>query len=347
MKTLTLIFVLLFSMTMTAQIGSESHPMTNEDVKKLTSAEIDSGVVVHVIGFSHTSFDISPEALLKLKETGVTQPVLDAMVISHSAQEAQSPLALPVPTLASSSANAALRAHAKETACAPDLSSCPTSGCYPADSDHGVMNMQKRNIPRTGQPVTLTFKDFGDLQDVAEKSVGAGGDIPATDRKKLNNLRVSGGEVGEGTLVQITGYLVGDPLPAHANTQESVNCSLLHVANNDFHIPFAETADSTDYEGIVVEMIPQGRDSHPGWNLPTLHKVMKMQKQVLVEGQLFYDNEHVVNKDPEDPIGGQPARSSLWEVHPITKFLVCNSGTCDPARQTEWKDLAEFDTGPR
>jgi hypothetical protein len=65
---------------------------------------------------------------------------------------------------------------------------------------------------------------------------------------------------------------------------------------------------------------------------------------VLVVGGLTYDNEHLVNKDPVHKKSGQPARLSLWEVHPITEFLVCESATCDPAQHAEWTSLTDWAT---
>lgn len=59
-------------------------------------------------------------------------------------------------------------------------------------------------------------------------------------------------------------------------------------------------------------------------------------------GGLTYDNEHLVNADAKQKKPGQPARMSLWEIHPITEFLVCESGTCDPAKHSEWMTLTTW-----
>jgi hypothetical protein len=64
---------------------------------------------------------------------------------------------------------------------------------------------------------------------------------------------------------------------------------------------------------------------------------------VLVVGGLLYDNEHLVNDDPSQPKGGQPKRFSLWEIHPITEFLVCEqAGGCDPVARAQWTALSAW-----
>ena len=65
--------------------------------------------------------------------------------------------------------------------------------------------------------------------------------------------------------------------------------------------------------------------------------------EVLVVGGLLYDNEHLVNDEAHHPKHGQPARLSLWEVHPITAFYVCaQAATCDPRQPGQWMTLTEW-----
>ena len=62
---------------------------------------------------------------------------------------------------------------------------------------------------------------------------------------------------------------------------------------------------------------------------------------VRVRGQLFFDNHHKVNSDPNHNIANQPKRMSLWEVHPITAFDVCTKTTC-AIDSDGWQPLAEW-----
>ena len=83
-------------------------------------------------------------------------------------------------------------------------------------------------------------------------------------------------------------------------------------------------------------MIPQDRPAN--W---TSSKVDKLRgKVLLIEGGLFYDNLHFANGDANNPMGGQPKRFSLWEIHPVTSVKVCKKQTvsqCDPDRASDWK----------
>jgi hypothetical protein len=341
---------------LTAQVGSTSHPLTNDDVAKLVQQHIDQAVIVKVVKSSANTFDTSPEALLKLKQAGAQQLVLDAMVVAKVSQqqgpgqaEANGLAARELPREITPGAPVVERAvrASRGKVCAATLAECTTDGCASSGSDHAAFNEAKRHMPAgNAHPVVLKIPDdFQTLQQLAEQKVGSGGDIPADSRVELANLQTSGGKVGEGSLVRVFGFLAMVPLETHPNTGESVNCGLKGEANNDLHIPLAGDPAGTDYEGIVVEMIPQDRENHPGWNKATLVKVTKQQHEVWVEGQLFYDNEHVVNDDQDNPIGGQPARMSLWEVHPITAFLVCpKTSGCSHTSKNEWVELGTFVT---
>lgn len=225
--------------------------------------------------------------------------------------------------------------------CAPSLGACPVIGCASPSSAHALFNERKRQIPPDGDPLHLTFEDFGTLQDQATELVGQGEDLSATDRARLTGLTVSSGTLAEGHLVRITGFIAKGN-PPHASTGESVNCRRTGPQNNDFHIALAESATNTEFDGIVVEMIPQQRPAK--WTVGKLTAVRAARRRVLAVGALFYDNLHFVNSDPANSLTGQPRRFSLWEIHPITKFFVCRkaSNDCDPGTATDWTPLETF-----
>ena len=225
-------------------------------------------------------------------------------------------------------------ASSRTSACAQDLASCSDTGCSPADSTHAIANQRKRAIPSgSGTGTILTFDDFAAMQQQADNLVGEGKELTSDDRAKLSSMTVSGGSVSEGDLVSVVGFLVGVP---HPNTGESVNCNLRGVQNNDFHIPMSNDPGNTDFQGIVVEMIPQNRPD--GWNIDNLTQVENNQQLVMVSGGLLYDNLHHVNGDANNPKGGQPHRFALWEIHPITQFMICSKAdnTCDPSQAGDW-----------
>jgi len=218
------------------------------------------------------------------------------------------------------------------------LNACTTAkptGCSPADSEHGLANQLKRTVPPEEAPTTLTFDTFSQLQSAAVELVDEGVEIPPADRDQIKSIETAEGTVGEGSRVRLMAFLsAGKP---HANTGESVNCNLKTEANNDIHISVSESEDASEFEGIVVEMIPQDRPAK--W---TSTKVRKLRgKLLLIEGGLFYDNLHFVNGDAANPLPRQPKRFSLWEIHPVVLVKVCKKANnqCDPDRASDWKDF--------
>jgi hypothetical protein len=234
-------------------------------------------------------------------------------------------------------ASIALEGQAQPCVSPETLNSCTTTkpnGCSPAGSAHGLVNQLKRTVPPQGTPTTLTFDTFSQLQSTAVELVDQGVEIPPAERDKIKSIETAEGTVGEGSRVRLVAFLSeGKP---HANSGESVNCNLKSEANNDIHVSVTETKNGSEFEGIVVEMIPQDRP--PNW---TSSKVGTLRgKVLLIEGGLFYDNPHFANGDASNPMQGQPKRFSLWEIHPITSVKVCKKKTvsqCDPDRDSDWK----------
>jgi uncharacterized protein YgiM (DUF1202 family) len=223
-------------------------------------------------------------------------------------------------------------------ACQPDLASCPAVGCAAAASPQALLNQMKRTLPVGTSPLLLGFDDFAHLQQQADNLVGEGKEIGAAQRAQLRGLMVTAGRVSEGDLVALLGYMVGVP---HASSGESVNCNLTGEANNDYHIPFSNNPNNPDFQGVVLEMIPQNRPA--AWNLGNLTQAENGHRLVMVSGGLLYDNLHRVNADPNHPQGGEPHRFSLWEIHPITQFLVCTKmdNSCDASRAEDWAPLGQ------
>lgn len=219
------------------------------------------------------------------------------------------------------------------------LNACTTkkpTGCSSADSAKGVVNKLKRTIPEPGTATTVTFDTFSQLQAAAVDLVDQSVDIDPADREKIKEIETSDGKLGEGSRVRLVAFLSeGKP---HANTGESVNCNLKGEPNNDLHISVAETKNASEFDGIVVERIPQDRPAN--WTAKNLAKLRG--KVLLIEGALFYDNAHFVNSDKNNPLGGQPKRFSLWEIHPITSLKVCKKAAvsqCDPAKDSDWNEF--------
>ena len=224
--------------------------------------------------------------------------------------------------------------------CAATLDECPARGCAKEESWEAEVNAIKKTPPEGGKAaVLLTFGDLKSLQKQADEKVGQGPyDLTPHGHQKLTDLNVSGGTVSEGDRVRIVAYIPKGQDGLHANKAgESVNCNLKKPYDNDFHIPVVAAAGDTEFQGIVVEMIPQARPS--AWTVDALKDIQAKGTQVLVEGALSYDKVHYVSDDPDHPFKDEPNRMSLWEIHPITEFLVCRRDHCDPKRQSDWAAL--------
>lgn len=240
-------------------------------------------------------------------------------------------------------------AAAKKKPCHEPLSACPSRGCEEPRTAHAIMNQVKRNRRPKGEIKSLDFEDFRALQaEVEAKFSGNYHTLLRPDRQRLRALQIGGRTLGEGDKVEILGYIAVLPVLSNdkkvkprANTGESVNCYLADDENNDFHINLTPQPGGSEYAGIVVEMIPQGRKEN--WTTDRLELVQDRHLKVRVRGQLFFDNQHTVNAQ-EGSTSRQPRRFSLWEIHPITEFDVCTKATC-AADGGGWEKLETWTPG--
>jgi hypothetical protein len=250
--------------------------------------------------------------------------------------------------------------------CASSLAQCPLDGCEDAGAPHALVNHYKRRTTdANGRAVTfdiavpITIANMVELQASAEAVVPKPEphqELTPAQRDKLKKIAFAGLAIGEGTAVRVAGY-VAPPHHRHASAgvhegaSESVNCRVPKPADapawtvHDFHIPITTkpiTANDSVSEcnGVVVEMIPQGRAEHPHWLLETLKDVARRKQLVMFVGPLLYDNEHVPNPDCRHLVPSQPKRASLWEIHPVTEFYVCSNGdSCGVMSKAGWEKV--------
>jgi hypothetical protein len=223
--------------------------------------------------------------------------------------------------------------------CAASLDACPARGCNAEGSPEARDNEMKRTWPPAGSAAVLTIDDLIALQRAADEKVGQGpNDLTPEQRAKLQHLQFSGRTISEGDRVRALGYIARGGEGLHINESgEPVNCNLKKPDDNDFHIPLVAKSDDSEFKGIVVEMIPQQRPS--AWTIEALKEIQVKGQQVWVEGGLSYDKVHYVNADADNELEHEPERISLWEIHPIAKFLVCRREHCDPQDERQWSEL--------
>jgi hypothetical protein len=226
-------------------------------------------------------------------------------------------------------------------------SSCPAVGehrqsgvlvAFGNTTDAGLRNLSKRHLPDPAcVPKPFALDDARSLQNYIDNTFA---DARTTKTKfeptrSLSNIPAFNGTLSEGDLVKLSAYLI----KAHDEGSESVNCA--GNDGTDIHISVGpQSPHTTEFDGIVAEMIPQ-LPRPVGWDTLTLNRLAG--KQVLIVGNLSYDNEHFVNENAANPKPGQPKRFSLWEIHPITEFFVCPAGDwCDPDVASDWLTLTAW-----
>jgi hypothetical protein len=225
-----------------------------------------------------------------------------------------------------------LRIAAGDKAKVSTLASCPAWGAETRDTPRGLLNEVKHRVPAQTTPLLLELRDFVALQQQSAARVQTGKDAPihARERARLRDFIVRDQHASEGDLVALSGFV----LKAEVNVGESVNCYLHGLANNDFHIGVGDTPQAPPRESLVAEMIPQGRQKL--WTLGRLRRIAAERRRVMVIGQLMLDSIHKP---------GDEARASLWEVHPVTMFLVCaaTESGCDPGVEGQWRPLESLE----
>jgi hypothetical protein len=209
-----------------------------------------------------------------------------------------------------------------------------------------AQNTIKNNFCPTGNtPTSITLAKFKELQDSVENfkpQINFGPSGPTTDRSPLTTF-------GEGHLVTLKAFV----FIARQEGGESVNCKG-HVddtspLNHDIHISFVESAsnlintgdtkpvkDQKECTGVVGELSPHHRPA--SWTAANVNKLATAKVLVRVTGQQFFDSSHVPCKDGA-PVGSNPKRISLWEIHPIYQFEVC-TGNCSGAGT--WQSLDQW-----
>jgi hypothetical protein len=70
-----------------ASVAAPQNVLTNDDVLRMARLKFDDATIIKTIQVSEANFDVSVAALVKLKEQGVTQPVIQAMLAAGSARK--------------------------------------------------------------------------------------------------------------------------------------------------------------------------------------------------------------------------------------------------------------------
>jgi hypothetical protein len=223
------------------------------------------------------------------------------------------------------------------------------TGCSSTGKYDPYLNLMKN---QTQWPTMQPKQVFTSLQDVLDLE----GKIPA-DLGKSNHgdMLPQLQKLGEGQIYGVVGYLYDIKVEG----KESSNCQLDDTAddeNVDFHIFIGFDPDIADkiknhtaltaaekkqvtQESMIVEMTPHYRAlNDPEWTAAAVKAVKG--EQVRVYGQLMVDNEHYVSGQDcsKAPRTAACWRASVWELHPVTDFQVCDAGNCN-ATSAGWTPI--------
>jgi hypothetical protein len=123
----------------------------------------------------------------------------------------------------------------------------------------------------------------------------------------------------EGVAISVVGYIAAIKVEG----RESTNCGWTKPSEVDWHIPLVGQAERGEPDAIVVETTPRIRALHPQWTTAALAPYKASQTPVRISGWLMFD--------PDHPGHLGKYRTTLWEIHPITKIEVSTNG--------QWVDL--------
>jgi len=116
----------------------------------------------------------------------------------------------------------------------------------------------------------------------------------------------------EGAAVQTVGYMVA--IKPQKSSSESCNCGWKGEDATDWHIALVEHPGDGEATSIVLEPTPRIKIKRPKWTKKNLEPWLNSDLPVRVSGWLLFDPSHANHL--------AKFRSTLWEIHPITKIEV-------------------------
>jgi Bacterial SH3 domain len=129
----------------------------------------------------------------------------------------------------------------------------------------------------------------------------------------------------EGEALRTTGYLVAFK-PQSGGSGEGTNCHLNAPSDTDTHMALVEGIGDAEKTSVVIEFTPRFLTAHPNWKKTALSPWLNSDNPVRISGWLMLDPDHRNHLNR--------FRSTLWELHPITKIEVW--------KENQWVDLDQM-----
>jgi hypothetical protein len=80
--------ILAFVAVFASAQSQKKPPLTNQDIVRMVKDKFSDSTIVKAIEANHTAFDVSATALISLKDSGVSQPVIEAMLSATTPKSA-------------------------------------------------------------------------------------------------------------------------------------------------------------------------------------------------------------------------------------------------------------------
>lgn len=166
MKCHRLSLLLLGTLVLTfASHAQTQKALTNADIVNMSKQGFEANLIVKDIESNPTDFDVSPQALIELKDAGVSQSVMEAMIAAHAGK----------PLAAVEAAHGAADSPGTTPNGSPDSGCNVNSGCLLKDGTEVPLKFVAEISSKTaheGDPVEFLLDD--DLK-VGDKVVAAKG----------------------------------------------------------------------------------------------------------------------------------------------------------------------------
>ena len=130
--------------------------------------------------------------------------------------------------------------------------------------------------------------------------------------------------------IRVEGYIlvIRDQTNSEPGKGEGTNCGFGKLGDIDAHIALVKSPTDPESKAVVVEWTPRFTQLHPKWTSKKLAPWINTGKKVRISGWLMIDPNHLTHITGVK-INGQlrKFRSTLWEIHPITKIEVEVNGS--------------------
>jgi hypothetical protein len=204
-----------------------------------------------------------------------------------------------------------------------DIAHCPDIGCG-ENGDRELNKAKNRtDIPTDSDVKTKTFANMRALAQPARWDTGQ-------DRA---TIRTAG---KEGTPVEMMGFL----FKVKKGGAESCNCDLSRGVNTDLHLVLLKDMDQGEATSVTAEITPRIRaNGHSDWIFKNVNDLEG--EFVRVTGWLMLDTKHIRQAHflPNERLNTGFARSTNWEIHPVTKLEVCEKSVSACKAGQGWKEF--------